>query len=63
MPNDATYFAFMLGMCAAACLIGMGAALAICVEDVRVRRLEARQLQRENDRLDKVVRAAEGIAR
>ncbi len=47
--NDLAYFSFLLGMCAAACLIGMGAALAICVEDVRVRRLEARQQTTESD--------------
>lgn len=61
--NDALYFAFMCGMCAATALIGIGAALWCCVEDVRVRKEHNRQLQRENDRLDKIVQQAEGVHR
>ncbi len=54
---------FMLGGFCTAFLIGMGATLHANIVDQRQQKELARQLQRENDRLDKIVAQAEGVVR
>lgn len=54
---------FCAGIFAAAFLVIAGMGVWCAVEDIRTRKAETRQLQRENDRLDRIVAQAEGVHR